>query len=168
MYYMIIFLYRPMYFIVILWPMHACWWDLCDLFIMHNQSGACHRPAAEPILAHVVEFARWPGKKLNNTKRKLKSVQMFSTKRDLELGRVFDLLIVNLFLTKTKMKSGKVHDPPAAAGLSVLTPPSKTSHWQGCMSLSLHLSPRRQLDDRGAWTTSWCRLPVHFISHSFL
>ena len=61
-------------------------------------------------------------KKLNNTKRKLKSVQMFSTKRDLELGRVFDLLIVNLFLTKTKMKSGKVHDPPAAAVLSMLTP----------------------------------------------
>ena len=46
---------------------------------------------------------------------------MFSTKRDLELGRVFDLLIVNLFLTKTKMKSGKVHDPPAAAVLSMLT-----------------------------------------------
>ena len=89
-------------------------------------------------------------KKLKNTKRKLKSVQMFSTKRDLELGRVFDLLIVNLFLTKTKMKSGKVNDPPAAAGLSMLTPPFKTSHWQGCMSLSLHLSPRRQLDDRGA------------------
>ena len=106
--------------------------------------------AAEPILAHVVEFARCPGKKLKNTKRKLKSVQMFSTKRDLELGRVFDLLIVNWFLTKTKMKSGKVHDPPAAAGLSVLTPPSKTSHWQGCMSLSLHLSPRHQLDDQGA------------------
>ncbi|KAG2595781.1 hypothetical protein PVAP13_5KG098474 [Panicum virgatum] len=75
---------------------------------------------------------------------------MFSTKRDLELGRVFDLLIVNLFLTKTKMKSGKVHYPPAAAVLSMLTPPFKTSHWQGCMSLSLHLSPRRQLDDRAA------------------
>ena len=142
MYYMIIFLYRPMYFIVILWPMHACWWDLCDLFIMHNQSGACHRPAAEPILAHVVEFARWPGKKLKNTKRKLKSVQMFSTKRDLELGRVFDLLIVNLFLTKTKMKSGKVNDPPAAAGLSMLTPPFKTSQLAGMhVSVSPSLSP---------------------------
>ena len=104
--------------------------------LMHNQSGACHRPAAEPILAHVVEFARWPGKKLKNTKRKLKSVQMFSTKRDLELGRVFDLLIVNLFLTKTKMKSGKVHDPPAAAVLSMLTPPFKTSHWQAGAKLA--------------------------------
>ena len=69
-------------------------------------------------------------KKLNNTKRKLKSVQMFSTKRDLELGRVFDLLIVNLFLTKTKMKSGKVHDPPAAAVLSMLTPAGECI-WKG-------------------------------------
>jgi hypothetical protein len=62
------------------------------------------------------------------------------------------------------MKSGKMHDHQLRCNLSMLTLLFKTSQWQGCMSLSLDLSPRHQLDDQGAWTTSWCRLPVHFIS----